>query len=206
MTNTNYEIQPLFAVPYFRKNIGHAISEKQQAFIKNLKMHKNQINFISHNLYIFEEPELESVKKAVQEALDIYAREVMGISQKLYVTQSWALKNDPNVGMHGHTHSNSIISGSLYYTDLPEPVAAMIFDRHTAYQQLEIRPDAERNNLYNTPANIVIPKKNEVILFPSSLQHNVQINTSTKPRYSIAFNTFIKGTLGDQKDVSELVL
>jgi hypothetical protein len=34
----------------------------------------------------------------------------------------------------------------------------------------------------------------------------VQVNGSTEPRYSIAFNSFIKGRLGDFRDVSELVL
>ena len=50
-------------------------------------------NLISENLYIFEEPELESIKNAVQEVLDIYAGEVMCISQRLYVTQCWSLTN-----------------------------------------------------------------------------------------------------------------
>jgi hypothetical protein len=206
MTIKDFEIQPLFAEPYFRANIGHAISEEQVSFIKKLPMVQNKVNLISENLYIFEEPKLKSIKIAVQEALDIFANKVMGIQQKLYVTQSWSLINKPSVGMHGHSHSNSIVSGSLYFTDMPEPVAGMLFDRHRTYQQLEIRPDNDKQNLYNTPANIVIPKRNEIILFSSSLQHLVQVNTSTKPRYSIAFNSFIRGTLGDHKDVSELSL
>jgi uncharacterized protein (TIGR02466 family) len=206
MAIAKYDVQPLFAEPYFRTNIGHAISEEQVRFIKNLKMSQNKVNLISENLYIFEEPKLKSIKEAVQEALDVYAKEVMGISQKLYVTQSWSLINHPNVGMHGHSHSNSVVSGSLYYCDLPEPVSGMIFDRHRTYQQLDIRPDRERQNLYNTPVNIVVPKKHDLVLFSSGLQHVVQQNTSSQPRYSIAFNTFIKGTLGSHVDVSELTL
>ncbi len=206
MAIASYDVQPLFAEPYFRTNIGHAISPEQVKFIKSLPMVQNKVNLISENLYIFEEPQLRSIKEAVHEALDIFARDVMGITQQLYVTQSWSLVNQPNVGMHGHSHSNSIISGSLYYCDMPEPVAGMIFDRHRTYQQLEIRPENSKQNLYNTPVNIVIPKKNDLILFSSSLQHVVQTNTSTKPRYSIAFNTFIKGTLGSFQDVSELRL
>lgn len=206
MTAIKFEIQPLFAEPFMRADIGHAISADQVEFIKNLKMIRNKSNLISENLYIFEEPALKSVKKAVQEALDIYAAEVLGIKQRLYVTQSWSLINPPGVGMHGHTHSNSIASGSLYFTDLPEPVSGMIFDRHRTYQQIELRPERDKNNLYNAAANLVVPRKNEVILFSSSLQHLVQVNASSQPRYSIAFNSFIKGRIGDFRDVSELVL
>lgn len=206
MAISNYEVQPLFADPYLRADISDAISDEQVEFIQQLKMVRNQANLISENLYIFEEPELKSIKDAVHEVLSIFSREVMGITQTIYVTQSWSLINEPNSGMHGHSHSNSIVSGSLYYTDLPSPVASMIFDRHIAYQQLEMNPESEKRNIFNTPANIVTPKKGETILFSSGLQHAVEVNNSGKPRYSIAYNTFIKGKFGNYRDVSELVL
>ncbi len=144
MAIENYELQPLFAEPIFRADIGHAISNEQIEYIQGLKMVQNRGNLISENLYIFEEPELKSIKDAVQDALDIYALEVMGIKQKLYVTQSWSLVNHTNVGMHGHSHSNSVISGSLYYCDLPTPVADMIFDKRRTYQQLEMIPERKQ--------------------------------------------------------------
>lgn len=206
MTIENYELQPLFSEPIFRANIGHAIRDEQVAYIKNLKMVINRSNLISENLYIFEEPELQSVKAAVLEALDVFAREVMGISQKLYVTQSWSLINRPGTGMHGHSHSNSVVSGSLYYCDMPSPASRMIFERHKTYRQLELNPETDKRNIYNTPLNIVTPKKNEVVLFSSDVSHLVEPNNSSEPRYSIAFNTFIKGKLGSYRDVSELVL
>ncbi len=108
-------------------------------------------NLISENLYIFEEPELKSIKDAVQEVLDVYAREVMGIPQQLYVTQSWSLTNKANVGMHGHSHSNSVLSGSLYYCELPTPPSGMVFTRHVTYQQIDLAPEREKRNVYNSP-------------------------------------------------------
>jgi uncharacterized protein (TIGR02466 family) len=174
--------------------------------IKNLKMVQNKANLISEDLYIFNRKELKSIKNAVQNALNIYAKTVMGISQKLYPTQSWSLINHPNMGMHGHSHSNSIISGSLYYTDMPKPDASMIFDRHTTYQQLQLAPENDKQNIYNTTMNVVTPKKGELIMFSSRLQHFVQANMSKETRYSVSFNTFIKGKLGDLRDVNELTL
>jgi uncharacterized protein (TIGR02466 family) len=206
MAEGSHEVVALFAEPVFRMDISHAISPEQVEFIKKLKMIQNQVNLISENLYIFEEPKLRSIKKAVQEALDIFAGEVMGIPQKLYVTQSWSLINMPNVGMHGHSHSNSIVSGSLYYCDMPLPLSNMIFNRHSDYQRLEIKPDPKRRNIYNTPLNVVMPKVGEVILFSSSLTHVVEVNRAATPRYAVAFNSFIKGKIGDFRDVSELVL
>ncbi len=206
MATKDYDIQPLFAIPFFRAPLGHAISDEQVSYIQNLKMVKNRENYISEDLYIFEHPELKSIKDAIQGALDTYATEVMGIAQKLYVTQSWSLTNHANVGMHTHAHSNSIVSGSLYYCQLPSPEARVIFSRHTMYQQLELNPRREKQNLFNTPVNIITPRSKEVLIFPSDLNHQVELNGSNQARHVIAFNTFIKGKLGNYRDVSELQL
>lgn len=206
MTEKKYEVQPLFAEPVFRQDVSEFISVEQIEYVKNLKMVRNQVNLISENLYLFNEPIMSSVKDAVQEAVNVFAYDIMGISQELYITQSWSLINNPSIGMHGHSHSNSIVSGSLYFTDLPEPNARMIFDRHQVYQQLQMTPLAEKRNFYNTPANFIEPRAGEVVLFSSSLQHYVEANNSSEDRYSIAFNTFIKGKLGEYRDVSELVI
>jgi ectoine hydroxylase-related dioxygenase (phytanoyl-CoA dioxygenase family) len=82
----------------------------------------------------------------------------------------------------------------------------MVFNRHRGYQQLELSPDRQKRNIYNTTANSVEPKQGEVILFSSGLQHLVEKNKSAQPRYSIAFNSFIKGKLGSYRDVSELTI
>jgi uncharacterized protein (TIGR02466 family) len=169
-------------------------------------MVQNMENQISENLYIFEEPELKSVKKAVQEDLDIYAREVMCIPQQLYVTQSWSLICNTNIGMHGHSHSNSVLSGSLYYCDLPNPPGAMVFTRHVSYQQIDLPPDNAKRNIYNSPINRVVPKTNDVFLFSSRLTHMVEQNVSPQRRHSIAFNTFVRGKLGNYRAVTELEL
>ena len=141
MPVVSHEVHPLFAEPYFRANIAGTITPKQIEFIQNLKMVNNMENLISENLYIFEEPELKSIKDTVQEVLDTYVRDVLCIPQRIYVTQSWSLTNKTNVGMHGHSHSNSILSGSLYYCELPSPPANMVFTRHVSYQQIDLPPE-----------------------------------------------------------------
>lgn len=204
MALKNTKIDTLFAEPMFRADISDAITPEQVEHIQTLPMVENQTNLISQDKYIFNNPKLESISNAVQEALDVYADQVMGIPHKLYVTQSWSLINTPGKGMHGHSHSNSVVSGSLYYCDMPEPAARMIFDRHRVYQQLKLDPTVEKRNVFNTPMNLVVPRKGEVCLFSSSLQHLVEPNIASRERYSIAFNAFVRGNLGDYVDVSEL--
>lgn len=200
----SYSVNTLFVEPYFRANIASAITPAQIAFVQSLPMINNIDNLISETMQLFEEPEMKSIKDAVQDVLDIYAREVMCIPQRLYVTQSWSLMNMPNVGMHGHSHSNSVMSGSLYYCPVPQPPAKMIFTRHITYNQIDLPPEREARNVYNTPINWVTPAQNEVILFSSRLTHMVETNLSDQPRHAIAFNTFVKGKVGGR--TTELIL
>jgi uncharacterized protein (TIGR02466 family) len=202
----DYEVQALFAEPIFRMGMGNVITDKQVEFIKNLKMVRNPTNLISENKYIFELPELRSIKDGVQEALDVFAKEIMGIPQRLYVTQSWSLMNEPSAGMHTHAHSNSVVSGSLYFCEMPNPPARMIFHRHRTHQQIDLQPEKALTNIYNAPVNVITPQRNEVVLFASDLTHMVESNGAGAPRYSIAFNTFVRGKLGGYRNVSELVL
>ena len=202
----DYTVKPLFAEPHFVTNIADAISPKQIEFIKSIKMIENQMNHISDELYLFNRPELRSIREAVDEALATYAREVMGIAHVLEVTQSWALMNPPGVGMHAHTHSNSLVSGSLYYAPMPNPPGNMVFERTIGYRQIEMEVKADKTNIYNTQRNAVVPKQGDLVLFSSSILHFVETNQSNQNRYSIAFNAFPRGKIGNLRDVSELKL
>jgi hypothetical protein len=46
----------------------------------------------------------------------------------------------------------------------------------------------------------------QVLLFPSSLVHHVETKKGTNTRISLAFNIFIKGTIGSKKKLTELTL
>jgi Putative 2OG-Fe(II) oxygenase len=206
MTAYPHETHPLFAEPYFRANITGAITPQQIDFLQALPMVPHQRNLVSDNLYIFEAPELKSIADAAQETLDIYARDVLCIPQKFYVTQSWAQTQTPNLGMHGLSHSNSVLAGVLYYGEMHAPPPSIVFSRHDTYQQIELAPDQDKRNAYNTQTTRISAAPNEVILFSSRLTHMVDPNATGQPRHSIAFNTFVKGTLGSYRDVSELTL
>ncbi len=206
MAAASFDIQPLFATPIVRADLSAAITEDQIAHVKGLKMVRNRDNLISEDLYIFRHPELQGIAQGVAAALEKYARDVMGIAQDLVVTQSWGLMNPPGIGMHSHSHSNSMVSGSLYYCALPEPVSRVFFDRNTMYQRIELLPEAGRRNIFNTNVNVIEPRQNELLMFPSEINHMIEANGSDEPRCAIAFNAFIKGTIGDYRDVSQLTV
>lgn len=201
-----HEVQPLFAEPFFRANITGSISPQQIALIKALPLVNAQGNFVSDNLYIFEDPALKSIADAVQEALDLYARDVLCIPQTFYVTQSWAQVQKPNLGMQGLSPANSLVSGVLYFDPRSAPPASLVFSRYDTYQQIDLAPDSDKRNAFNTPTTRIAPGENEVVLFSSRLTHMFDPNLSGQPRYSLGFNTFVKGKLGSYREGSELKL
>ena len=125
---------------------------------------------------------------------------------KAYITQSWSLINMPGQGMHEHSHSNSIISGSYYFNDLPEPGSDMVFNRYVGNQiPIKLNLDEDKQNQYNTMDVAVRMEKHDLLMFPSDISHYVDNNMSDKPRHSIAFNAFVKGQLGEY-DRSNLLM
>jgi hypothetical protein len=48
--------------------------------------------------------------------------------------------------------------------------------------------------------------KGLLIMFPSRLEHLVLLKKNDNQRISLAFNTFLKGKLGENKSLNELIL
>jgi hypothetical protein len=45
----------------------------------------------------------------------------------------------------------------------------------------------------------------DILLFPSHLEHMVEQTTSDEERVSLSFNTFLKGSVGEQLALTELI-
>ena len=62
-------------------------------------------------------------------------------------------------------------------------------------------------NAYNTHVWGVSVNNNTLVLFPSWLEHSVERNEkASSDRISISFNVFMKGTIGSENNLNELIL
>lgn len=61
-------------------------------------------------------------------------------------------------------------------------------------------------NLWNSTSWWFPVKTGDIIIFPSSLTHAVETKQGDNTRTSLAFNVFIKGTIGNNKSLTELHL
>lgn len=101
---------------------------------------------------------------------------------------SWGTKTPKNGSSNIHSHGNSWLSG-VYYPEDSSPIR-FYNDCMSIFSDLIIK-----ENKYNSSEYILNPTKNTLILFPSSVRHEILLNNK-ETRYSLAFNILPKGVFG----------
>jgi len=119
-----------------------------------------------------------------------------------YITQSWLTYTESGESHHEHEHYNSYASGVIY-VDCHKTLDKIVFNSHR-YDM--ICPQPRVRNIFNSNAWVIPVEKNQILLFPSSLTHRVPKIEGDYSRISLAFNTFIKGKIGDAETATELFL
>jgi hypothetical protein len=87
------------------------------------------------------------------------------------------------------------VSGVFYLS--ADPVEDTITFWRSGYRQLYLQP--KTYDTFNSDSWRFKVKTCDIVMFPSSLSHSVSEITTDKVRVSLAFNSFIKGELGDKK-------
>ena len=180
------------------------ITEEEICFIKDLETKPNMGNMTSINNYVLKSGEMSRIAEFVKKCVNEYFDEVYApkYNVKPYITQSWS--NYTRIGQwhHKHKHPNSFISGVFYVS--ADPKSDKIHFYKNSYQQILV--ETENWNAWNSESWWFEVETNKLILFPSHLTHMVETVNSDVTRISIAFNTFLEGCLGDNQNLTELLL
>lgn len=199
-------IHGLFPTPIYITKLPRQFSNKENKFIEKSKLdtYKNEGNLTSNDDYILNSKTFISLKKELDEIVKDYFNKVISPSNNIkpYITQSWLNYTEQTQYHHTHAHPNSLVSGVLYINADKDNDKIKFFK--TVYQM--IKPEIKEYNLYNSETWWFPVKTLDVVLFPSSLTHRVEVKQGTNTRISLAFNTFIRGTVGDNKKLTELRL
>jgi uncharacterized protein (TIGR02466 family) len=190
----------LFSVPIYTTKID--INKIQKTFLKNLPLNlvEEKNGLMSNDKYVLHKKELSNIKKDIDKAVYVYKNDILKIDDNIefFIVNSWLMRHDKNHYAHEHSHANSVISG-VYYVDVPEMSGNLIFHKASNNISNAMSPvialKYKQYTTYTSEEYSVKTKNNLLVLFPSNLRHSVPISFSNKPRYCIAFNTFIKGDL-----------
>jgi uncharacterized protein (TIGR02466 family) len=201
------EIIGIFPTPIYKSKLNRKLTKEELNFINKSKLdvNKNEGNITSNNNYILNNKIFRNLKKEIELKIKYYYDNIIDPKNKIsfYITQSWLNYTDKNQFHHRHKHSNSLISG-VFYINCDEKFDKITFFKKDTYQTIEMEP--KKWNLWNSSSWFFPVKTNDIILFPSSTEHMVETKEGDNTRISLAFNVFIKGTVGNNKNLTELIL
>ena len=199
-------INGIFPTPIYISKLNRDLTNKELSFIDKTKLdvYKNQGNATSNDNYILNQKIFQNLKKDLYLKIQDYFDKIISPSNTItpYITQSWLNYTETNQYHHKHQHANSLISG-VFYINCDNKFDKIKFF-NDKYQT--IKPEIKDYNIWNSETWWFSVKTGDIILFPSSLSHMVETKQGTNTRISLAFNVFIKGKIGDNKSITELIL
>jgi uncharacterized protein (TIGR02466 family) len=199
-------IIPIFPIPI--KVCKKYIFNKEEL---NLLLNKENINknignnFSSNNKRILDNNILQNLKNFFIAEIENYAYQTLQIKQDIFfhITQSWTNFNEKNTYHHKHNHSNSIFS-AVCFLDGPEKFKINFLNQYSIFSNLNLNYDSYNN--YNSDSFWIECEKHSTIIFPSNLEHFVDKNVLDNTRVSLSFNTFLKGTIGDELSSNKITI
>jgi uncharacterized protein (TIGR02466 family) len=199
-------INGIFPTPIYISKLNRELTPLELKFVDKSKkdFYKNDGNITSNNNYILNEKPFANIKKELDLRVQDYFDKVISPANNItpYITQSWLNYTEKNQYHHKHAHPNSLVSGVFYINCHEEHDKIKFFNDNYNTIKLEVKDW----NLYNSETWWFSVKTGDVILFPSSLTHMVESKQGDNTRISLAFNVFIKGTVGNNKSLTELHL
>jgi uncharacterized protein (TIGR02466 family) len=203
MSKTTIEL--IFPTPIMFAELGRDFTKEELAYIEShsTSTNRNVGNVTSNNNYILNEPEMADLNKFVTEQLNEYVKRVYKpkFPAEAFVTQSWLNWTKKGEFHHRHEHPNSFISGVLYIST--DSLTDKITFYNADYKQLQLA--SETFDIFNSSSWWFPVKTGGIVMFPSSLTHNVEDVVSDNVRVSLAFNSFIKGVFGESNKLTEFI-
>ena len=192
-----FNIFPLFPQTISISHLSEVNSKKIIRTLKKLKW--NETNFskqypMKGSTYVTSSfnilSEFKDVEKTLIEHADLYIKTILKYQFKFKISTSWGTLTNPNAYSAVHNHSNSWLSG-IYYPEGDKDFKILFLDSNTEwFKDIPIE-----YNVYNEAAREFTINENMLIIFPSSMRHQILPNASKKDRYSIAFNIMPQGKL-----------
>ena len=186
------EVYPLFSRPIMKQSLNI-----ENVDLSSVIWGRNYNNSISQSQDVLSQPEFSVLKEECYRGLHEYFHNMMAVPNdvEIYITESWFNKTDKNEVHHRHWHPNSLVSGIVYLTgELGKGGDTTFITSH--YDTIEF--DVKEANLYNSKSWSMPHTPGDMLLFPSNVEHLVDVYEGDTPRITLSFNTFVKGPISNQ--------
>lgn len=185
----------------------YKFSDAEQAFINALDYNDNVGNRMSKDTHVLECAELKQLKAHIESQIEIYRKRLLHMrdSNRVYITQSWTNITSASQFHPRHKHPNSLISGVVFISDNKSGMQPPI-QFHRSHDLFPLELQFDELNEFNAGAREFKPERGMLILFPSLVEHGVGRNDSGEDRISLSFNTFVRGVIGAETQLTEVEL
>lgn len=198
-------IIPLHATPlYYLHDADYRCDDDEWDSLNKVVYEKSHDNYLSKSQYVLSDYGLHNLMRLCKYHLDIYTRDILKIDQTFRITNSWLSKKTPGQSHHIHNHPNSIFSG-VFYINVKD---SEIFFENTPPILKDYKFDYTYSewNLLNSPRWSVEVTTGSMVIFPSHLNHGVEVNESDETRIVLGFNSFVTGKLNNYGYCTDLTL
>lgn len=200
-------IIPLFSKPIYYSFI-EPITKEELDFIKKMEycyMNTTNLSEWTKSKKVLNFNSLNRLKQEIDNHIRIYTKDILSVSnnQEFYITHSWIVKQQKDAFAMNHSHVNSLISGVMYL-EVFDGNGSIRFNEQQSLFPSTIEIEYDNHSELNSKNWYIPAENNKIILFPSTVWHDITPNKSDNVRYSLAFNCFVRGKFG--KDEYELHL
>lgn len=201
------QLAMIFPKPVYLTKLKRSFTEEELSYMKELEneCRPNEGNRTSANHYVLQKPIMKDINRIITKEVNNFLQKVHAplYNVEAYITQSWLNYTKPGQFHHKHSHANSFISGVLYINADPEMDKIYMFNDSIKYM---FSLQTENYNVFNSPSWWFPVSTGDIVIFSSDTVHMVQTVEAKETRISLAFNTFLKGTIGHEDSLTGLQL
>ena len=204
------EIGMAFPLPVGRELLKRKFTQEENKAFENVYKDgtfSNEGNIRSVNNYVLDDYKgLKNLKKFFEKAVNNFMLDVYHPTNEIefFITQSWMNWAEKDMWHNRHLHPNSYLSGVFYISCIEEDKLCFYnaMGNNMLHALMEI--NKEDFNIFNSSKMTFDIKAFDLILFPSFMVHEVELNPTDTTRISLAFNTWVKGTIGSNFALTEV--
>ena len=192
-------ILPLFSLPVLIDKYPNSFDDELK-YIRSLPLRNRDRQQVgstsfSQDNFILNHSKMKKVRVWIQEKINFYINNILGSSNKVFITQSWVVFGSKGQNLHIHNHPNSIVS-AVWYPYLTKEQSPLILTQLGLPFTLKLK--IKNDNQWNSKSGAAPLETGHLIIFPSSVYHSVDVSDSNDTRISLALNTWTTDEVGNQ--------
>ena len=183
------KVVPLFAIPFLVEEYPQSFDDELK-YIRSLPINGTH----SEDSFVLDKPELKLIRDWIKDRIDFDISNIIGSTNKLFITQSWLTVNKKGESFPLHHHSNSVVS-AVWYPYVKEDQSPIIFQSLDNPFGLQLKMKPGGPPIAGGSASFHVRSGN-LIIFPSNVYHSVDPNPIDDMRISLSLNTWTNEEVG----------